>query len=178
MSIAIYRIVDPSSTVRLPPPAIAAGMSTLHARGLRAATLVVAAAALLAGAAAANPNETVVLKATLTGRYLHSSSTGAGTATITFTNAKACWKFSYHGLDAVNVSGIHIAPPPTDGSHTRSVLPFTATTSTKPGCEALNRWGPSGPTWAPKIVAQPSHFYVIVGTDKYPNGAIGGALHR
>jgi hypothetical protein len=152
-------------------------MSILHARGLRAATLVVAAAAFLAAAAAAHPNETVVLKATLSGRYLHSSSTGAGTATITFTNARACWKFSYRGLDSVNVSGIHIAPPPTDGSHKTSVFPFTAATSTRPGCEALDRWGSRGPTWASKIVAQPSRFYVIVGTDKYPNGAIGGALH-
>jgi hypothetical protein len=153
-------------------------MFTPHARGLRAATLVTAAAALLAGSAAAQPDGAVVLKATLTSRYLHSSSTAAGTATITFTTARACWKFSYHGLGAVNVSGIHIAPPPTDGSHKTSVFPFTASTSTKPGCEALDRWGSLGPKWASKIVAEPSLFYVIVGTDKYPNGEIGGLLHR
>jgi hypothetical protein len=154
-------------------------MST-HPRGLGAATLVLAAAmvGLAAGDASASTHTPVVLKATLTGRYLHTTATGTGTATITFDAAKACWKFTYTGIDTPNISGIHIVPPPPAGYHKLSIFPFTATTSQKPGCEKLDRWGPSGPSWAKKIVADPTHFYVIIGTGRYPNGAIGGALHR
>jgi CHRD domain len=154
-------------------------MSRSHVRGLCAASLVLAvAAAAQIGAAAAGRASTVVLKATLTGRYLHTTAHGSGTATITFNATKACWKFSYSGIDTPNISGIHVTPPPPAGYHKLSVFPFTATTSKAPGCEALNRWGASGPGWAKKIVANPSHFYVIIGTGRYPNGAIGGVLHH
>lgn len=154
-------------------------MSRSHARGLCAATLILAAAAAhIAGAAADPTSSSVTLKAALTGTYLHTTATGTGTATITFTATKACWKFNYSGIDTPNISGIHIAPPPAAGNHKHSVFPFTATTSTAPSCEALDRWGSSGPGWAKKIVANPSRFYVIIGTNRYPNGAIGGVLHR
>ncbi len=120
-----------------------------------------------------------MLKAALTGHYLHTTAKGTGTATITFTATKACWKFTYSGIDTPNISGIHITAPPPAGYHKTSVFPFTATTSTAPGCEALDRWGgANGIKWAKKIVANPSHFYVIIGTDRYPNGAIGGVLHN
>jgi hypothetical protein len=154
-------------------------MTRSHARGLCAASVVlVASAAVQIGAAAARPASSVVLKATLTGRYLHTTAHGTGTATITFNATKACWKFSYSGLDTPNISGIHVTPPPPAGYHKLSVFPFTATTSKAPGCEALNRWGASGPGWAKKIVAHPGRFYVIIGTGRYPNGAIGGVLHH
>lgn len=155
-------------------------MSNLRARGLCAATLALAAAvaAVLAGTAGARLRSTVVLKANLTGPYLHTTATGHGTATLTFTATKSCWKFTYSGIDTPNISGIHMTPPPAAGYHKVSVFPYTATTSEKPGCEALDRWGKSGPTWAAKIIANPSHFYVIIGTGRYPNGAIGGVLHK
>ena len=153
-------------------------MSKSHVRGLCAATLALAAASANVGGAAAGPTSSVVLKATLTGPYLHTTAKGTGTATLTFTATKACWKFTYSGIDTPNISGIHIVPPPPAGYHKTSVFPFTASTSTKPGCEALDRWGSTGPGWAKKIVADPSHFYVIIGTDRYPNGAIGGMLHN
>lgn len=153
---------------------------TTHPRGLRAATLILAAAlaAATAATAGATPRSSVVLKATLTGRYLHTTAAGTGTATITFSSTKACWKFTYSGIDTPNISGIHVVPPPPAGYHKLSVFPFTATTSKKPGCEKLDRWGSTAPSWAKKIVAKPSHFYVIIGTGRYPNGAIGGALHQ
>ena len=155
-------------------------MTSSRAHGLCAASLVLAvAAASNLGAAAAAPASSVVLKATLTGRYLHTTAKGHGTATITFTATKACWKFSYSGIDTPNISGIHVAPPPPGGYHKLSVFPFTATTSRAPGCEKLGRWGgPVGVAWAKKIVANPSRFYLIIGTGRYPNGAIGGVLHR
>ena len=109
-------------------------MSRSHALGLCAATLVLAAtAAHIGSAAASSTSSSVVLKATLTGTYLHTTAIGTGTATITFTGTKSCWKFSYSGIDTPNVSGIHITPPPDPGLHKQSVFPFTAATSTAPG---------------------------------------------
>jgi hypothetical protein len=141
-----------------------------------AATAVFAAAgASQVGLAASG---TTVLKATLNGHYLHTTSTGAGTATITITPSQVCWKFAYHGLDTPNISGIHIAPPPAAGKHKTSVFPFTATTSEARQCEAPTKWGgANGPKWLAKIEANPGRFYVIIGTTKYPQGAIGGILH-
>jgi hypothetical protein len=142
------------------------------------------AVAVLAGAAAAatqlraQPAAAVVLKANLTGRYLHTTSTGAGTGTIAFKPGHVCWRFSYRGLDTPGDSGIHIAPPLAPGKHKTSVFPFTATTSMSPGCVSVNHWGKSDAAWAQKIEADPARFYVIVATAKYPQGAIGGVLHR
>ncbi len=137
----------------------------------------VALAALLAPSAAA-PATAVVLKAKLTGKYLRTTSTGSGTATITFKGSKVCWKFTYRGLDKPGDSGVHMAPPPPPGKHTRSVFPFTATTSMAPGCVAANHWGPSSAGWARKVAGDPGRFHVIIGTAKYPQGAIGGRLSR
>jgi hypothetical protein len=144
------------------------------------AILLLGAAASTSAAVAKRGDTTTVLKAALTGKYLHTTSTGAGTATITITPAQVCWKFAYHGLDTPNISGIHIAPPPAAGVHKTSVFPFTATTSEARGCELPTKWGGpngNGPKWLAKIEANPGRFYVIIGTTKYPQGAIGGTLH-
>jgi len=141
--------------------------------------VAVAAGTILAGSAAAGSDSTVTLKATLSGHYLHTTSPGSGTVKVTIGPTQLCWNFTFSGTDAPNISGIHVAPPPPAGYHKLSVLPFTATTkSGKQECERLDRWSASGPTWAKKIAATPSKFYVIIGTDRYPNGAIGGALHH
>jgi len=149
----------------------------MHARAL-ALLATAAAVATAAGSAASATGGTATLTATLTGRYLHTTSTGVGTATITITPAEVCWKFSSHGLDKTGDSGIHVAPPPAAGRHSRSVFPFTATTSQEHQCVSPTRWGASGSTWLRKIVADPGRFYVIVATAKYPQGAIGGRLGR
>jgi hypothetical protein len=133
------------------------------------------AALVLAGPAA--PAANVVLKAKLTGRYLHTTSNGSGTATITIGAAKVCWKFTYKGLDAPGDTGIHAVPPPAAGKHPPAVVPVTPAPSSTPGCVAKTHWGANGARWADKIAADPSRFYVIIGTKKYPRGAIGGVLH-
>jgi hypothetical protein len=142
------------------------------------ALLVLVAAASAHAAVATGGDATTVLKATLTGSYLHTTSAGAGTATITISPSHVCWKFSFHGISKPGVSGIHVAPPAPHGEHTPSVLPFTATTSEARGCELPTKWGgASGPRWIAKILANPGHFFVIVGDDEgYPAGAIGGVL--
>lgn len=118
----------------------------------------------------------VVLKASLSGKYLHTTAAGSGTATITIKRTKVCWKFTYRGLDKTGDSGIHIVPPPAPGTHKTSVFPFTASTSTAPGCVSRTAWGANDAKWVDTIAATPSHFYVIVATKKYPQGAIGGLL--
>ena len=146
---------------------------------MRLRTILVLCAALAVGVASgasAAPASNIVVKATLTGKYLHTSSTGHGTVMITMKPTSVCWKFTYRGLDQGGDSGIHIVPPPAAGKHKHSVFPFTASTSTAPGRVSKTRWGPSGPSWVDKIVADPSRFYVIVATKKYPQGAIGGVL--
>jgi len=152
-------------------------------RAIVGAALLIGAALVVPAAgqpARATRAGTVVLKATLTGKYLHTASTGRGTARVTITASKVCWRFTYSGLDSrPGDSGIHIAPPPRAGQHKTSVFPFTASTSTAPGCVSKTGWGAAHAAWADKIAANPSHFYVILGTKKYPSpqGAIGGVLH-
>jgi hypothetical protein len=144
---------------------------------IRATTVFIAVLAVGAvGSATAARNSDVVLKATLAGKYLHTTSTGSGTATITVKPTKVCWKFAYKGLDRAGDSGIHIVPPPVPGMHKTSVFPLTASTSTAPGCVNRAAWGANDAKYVDKIVANPSHFYVTVATKKYPQGAIGGVL--
>jgi CHRD domain len=161
-------------TAHLTLPARDTYLALVHAR----LVLVAAMAAVFTVTATASPAAMTTLKATLSGKYLHTTSSGSGSVTVTLTSSKVCWRFSYSGIDKPNDSGIHIAPPPSPAKHTRSVFPFTATTSTKPGCVPVDKWGPSSRGWAAKIAAEPSRYYVIVTTDKYRYGAIGGALRR
>jgi hypothetical protein len=59
---------------------------------------IVAVASVVAGlvfAPQAAPAADVVLKAKLTGMYLHTTSTGSSTATITVTATKVCWPKLY-----------------------------------------------------------------------------------
>jgi CHRD domain-containing protein len=142
---------------------------------IRGATVLIACLAA-AGSAPAAIKTDVVLRATLTGKYLHTTSTGSGTATITVRPTKVCWKFAYKGLDQARDSGIHIVPPPAAGTHKTSVFPFTASTSTAPSCVSRVAWGTNDAKYVDKITADPAHFYVIVATEKYPQGAIGGVL--
>jgi hypothetical protein len=143
------------------------------------AVVAALSAAIVAASAALAGGGTTTLKATLTGSYLHTTSGGSGTATITISPTKVCWKFSYRGIHKPGVSGIHAAPPAPHGKHTHSVFPFTGSTSQALQCETPTKWGSSGPAWLAKILANPGRFFVIIGDDQgYPAGAIGGALHN
>jgi hypothetical protein len=134
-----------------------------------AASFLFAALAWSAAAEASGP--TTMLTAKLTGSYLHASPKGSGTARITLTADKVCWKFTYTGIDAPGDSGIHHVPPPSPGKHKTSNLPFVSPTTTKPGCAAAN------PTQVELVLAHPGDYYVIVASKTYPQGAIGGVLH-
>jgi hypothetical protein len=138
--------------------------------------VLLGAIATLALPVAAAPADSAVSKARLTGAFIGTSSKGSGTATITITPAKVCWKFVYRGLIKPGDSGIRLRPPPMAGVHKRSVFPLTANTSMSPGCVPATKWGPSGAEWAQKIAADPSRFYISIADSKYPRGAIGGPL--
>ena len=114
-----------------------------------------------------------ILTATLTGPYLHApASAGSGTARITFTADKVCWKFTFKDLAGPGDSGIHRAPPPRLGVHKTAVLPFETPTTMKPGCAS------ESPARIKLVLTNPGNYYVSIGSQKYPKGAIGGKLHR
>jgi hypothetical protein len=140
-------------------------------------TCAVALAGVVVGAAHANAPashaDVVTLKAKLTGTYVHAPATGSGTAVITVTGNRVCWKFTYKGIGTPTVSGIHHAPPPAAGRHKTAIIPFTANTTMHKGCTAAK----AGPVKA--VLADPSAYWVGIGTvGKYANAAaIGGPLH-
>jgi hypothetical protein len=124
-------------------------------------------------AQASGRSEATILTATLTGPYLHApASAGSGTARITFTADKVCWKFTFKGLVGPGDSGIHRAPPPALGVHKTAILPFETPTTMKPGCVS------ESPARIKLVLANPGNYYVSIGSKKYPKGAIGGKLHR
>lgn len=147
---------------------------------IAAATVaIIGAVASVVGPALAEPThlaapaDVVTLTATLTGTYVHAPAAGSGTAAITFAGNRVCWKFTFKGIGAPTISGIHKAPPPPAGLHKTAIIPFTANTTTQKGCAEAK-------AGAVKVVlANPSAYYVSIGTSgKYRFAAIGGRLHK
>jgi CHRD domain len=144
-----------------------------------AAVAIIGAVAGMVGPALAHPTnlaapaDVVTLTATLTGTYVYAPAAGSGTAAITFAGNRVCWKFTFKGIGAPTISGIHKAPPPPAGLHKTAIIPFTATTTTHKGCAEAK-------AGAVKVVlANPSVYYVSIGTSgKYRFAAIGGRLHK
>lgn len=112
-----------------------------------------------------------VLTAKLSGSYLHASPTGSGTAKLTVTGSRVCWQFTFKGIDKPTVSGIHGTPPPPAGQRKTSIIPFVANFKAS-GCVQRNA------DRIKALLAGPSRFYVDIHSVKYPNGAIGGQLHK
>jgi CHRD domain len=124
------------------------------------------------GSAGASSSETITLTAKLTGRYVHAPAGGSGTAAITFTGDRVCWKFTYRGIGKPTISGIHKTPPPPAGKHKTALIPFVATTSTKRECLVT----PNHRAVA-LVTANPGAYYVSIGTSgKWRFAAVGGVL--
>ena len=131
--------------------------------------LTVLAVGLLPTLASAGTASTVTLKTTMSGgvEVPKGSPTGKGTATITITGSKVCWKFTYSGIDKPLASHIHKAPAGKAGA---IVVPFGG--AFKPsGCTTA-----SSASLAKAIAAHPSSYYVYIHTKKYSAGAIRGQL--
>ena len=136
-------------------------------------SIAAALAALAVPSLAASAPAGVVLTATLSGLYVHTSAGGSGTAKITFRGSQVCWKLTFKGIDKPTAAGIAKAPPPAGGP-SPVFIPLTG---------LFNAAGSSGcaPRSADKVkavLANPGGFYVRIKTVKYPNAAIGGRLHK
>jgi CHRD domain len=118
--------------------------------------------------------DTIVLTAKLTGSYVHAPARGSGTARITFTGDRVCWKFTYRGIGKPTISGIHKAPPPPAGKHKTALIPFVANTSTKKECLVTPNHRA-----VELVVTNPGAYYVSIGTvGKWQFAAVGGVLRR
>ncbi len=94
---------------------------------------------------------------------------GKGTAKITITGTKVCWKFTgVKGIDKVTASHIHIGKAGTSGN---VVVAFFAGSLKATGCV------PSTAAVVNAIAKNPKGYYVNIHTLKYPAGAIRGQLH-
>ncbi len=94
---------------------------------------------------------------------------GKGTANLTITGTKVCWKFSaIKGITKVTASHIHIGKAGVSGN---VVVAFFAGPLKLTGCAA------STAAVVKAIAANPKGYYVNIHTVKYPAGAIRGQLH-
>jgi hypothetical protein len=99
-----------------------------------------------------------------------SSSAGSGNVKIKLDQktGKVCWTLAVSGTDTPRSADIHVARGPQLG---RSVV-LLGSSFMKSGCVI-------GPTKTVKqIISNPTGYYVSVRTKKYPQGALGGRLHR
>ena len=135
----------------------------------RLAALAVLVMCVVPAAALATGSATTTLKANLLGtvEVPKGSPTGKGTATITITGSKVCWKFTFSGIDKPLASHIHKAPA---GKAGPIVVPFGGAFKAS-GCTTAPSAG-----LAKAIAAHPSAYYVNIHTKKYPAGAIRGQL--
>jgi hypothetical protein len=96
------------------------------------------------------------------------SPSGKGTAAITITGTKVCWKFTgVKGIDKVTASHIHIGKAGTSGN---VVVAFFAGSLKTRGCVASTAAVVKG------IEKNPKGYYVNIHTLKFPAGAIRGQL--
>lgn len=126
--------------------------------------LVLVPAVALAGTTA----KSTTLKTALAGKNEtpKGAPTGKGTATVTFTGTKVCWKFTFNGIDKTTAAHIHKGKPGTAGP---VVIPFGGTFKSS-GCTKASA------SLIKAILKNPSAYYVNIHTVKFPGGAIRGKL--
>jgi hypothetical protein len=138
---------------------------------LRLVALAVLAAAVVPVAAFGAAGSTTKLTTSLTGsaEVPKGAANGHGTATVTITGSKVCWKFTgVTGIDKPMVSHIHKGKAGVAGP---VVVPLGG--AYKPsGCTA------AAAAVAKAIVANPARYYVNIHTAKHPAGAIRGQLKK
>jgi hypothetical protein len=142
--------------------------------GLAGITFCLGAAAF-SGVAAASGSAGLsvpVVSAKLSGAGMmpKSSSPGSGNAKVNLDvkTGKVCWTLAVRGTDRPRSADINLARGPLLG---RSVVPLGGS-FVKSGCVI-------SPTKIVKqIISNPAGYYVSVRTKKYPQGALGGRLHR
>ena len=93
---------------------------------------------------------------------------GKGTAAVTITGTKVCWRLTYSGIDKPTAAHIHKGRPGVAGP---VVVPFGA--AFKPiGCIASTAAVVKG------IETNPAGYYVNIHTAKFPGVAVRGQLKK
>jgi hypothetical protein len=123
---------------------------------------------LVPPAALAGTAKTITLTTKLAGKneVPKGAPAGKGTATITISGGKVCWKFTFSGIDKPTASHIHKAAA---GAAGPVLVPLGAAFKAA-GCTTAPASVIKG------IVAHPSRYYVNIHTAKFPGGAIRGQL--
>ena len=130
------------------------------------ATAVLVAASVPAFALGSTSATTLTTKMSGGVEVPKGSPTGKGTARITITGTKVCWKYTFSGIDKPLVSHIHKAPAGKPGP---VVVPLGGAFKAS-GCTTATA------ALAKAIAAHPTAYYVNIHTKKYPAGAIRGQL--
>ena len=138
---------------------------------IRFLSLLALAAVAVPSAALANGSSEKEFEAYLSGKVEvpKGAPAGKGTAKLTITGTKVCWKFTgIKGIDKVTASHIHVGKAGTSGD---VVVPFFAGSLKASGCVATKS------AVVKAIEKNPKNYYVNIHTVKYPGGAIRGQLH-
>jgi CHRD domain len=149
----------------------------LHSRRLLAPVVlaILAAAVVLALPASAAPQPLATLTAKLAKRPPGPGDpNGHGHAMVKVYEARVCYTLSARGIKPATLAHIHkgrkgvagAVVVPTDGSSFKPPRP------TSSGCEAISK------RLSMKLRHKPSHYYVNVHNNPYPEGAIRGQLRR
>jgi len=141
----------------------------MKVRAITVPLLLAAVGAVGATAAqgAAAPHHTYTAKLSGSAEVPKKASPGAGgSATVTLTGAKVCWKFHLTGVAGAAAAHIHAGAAGAAGA---VVIPLGGTYKAT-GCTTTTA------ALAKKIVAGPGKFYVNVHNKEYAAGAARGQL--
>ena len=134
---------------------------------LRLVAAAVVLAAVIPALALGSASVTTKLTATLTGaaEKPKGPASGKGTAAITISGTKVCWKFAFSGIGKPTAAHIHQLPKG------NVVVPFGGAFKAS-GCTTASA------ALSKAITANPGGYYVNIHTAQYPGGAIRGQLSK
>jgi hypothetical protein len=144
-------------------------------RSMRRPTLLAALvlALLLIAAVPVVAAQRATLEASLTGQKEvpgPGDPNGRGEADVKVYKAKVCYELEVERIKPATAAHIHRGAPSVAGP---IVVELKAPTDgSSEGCKAISR------QLSKKLREHPSHYYVNVHNDPYPDGAIRGQLHR
>ena len=95
---------------------------------------------------------------------------GRGDAEVKVHKAKVCYELEVEGIKPANAAHIHEGGPSVAGDIVVELKPPTDGSSE--GCKAISK------QLSKNLREHPSHYYVNVHNEPYPNGAVRGQLHR
>jgi hypothetical protein len=136
------------------------------------AALVLAAVLIVAVPVVASETR-ATLEASLTGEKEvpgPGDPNGRGDAEVKVHKAKVCYELEVERIKPANAAHIHEGGPSVAGDIVVELKPPTDGSSE--GCKAISK------QLSKNLREHPSHYYVNVHNEPYPNGAVRGQLHR